>query len=359
MNARYRVSRYLSLLVLVITVHVAGTAHAVNRNDMFAELEKINVSWKDVAIKFWINDFENESDPGVLVGDRLTYRAVSDQPAFFAFILIDARGNVAALKPDATADGGISGASRTLVFPDEQQSEMGLNVIEQAEPLGKETIFLLASDQALPASVFEIGAREDYVNYGNDVDRVRALVTRLNKYADSLNLTSLRYEYYVDSDTQFSTRGIRREITERIEEVEVTTNAVVIANAEATDTVLPIKSTPIVINDINFEYDSDVLTSSGINQLEVLGSELVDRQGQDDLPRIVLTGHTDSTGPADYNMSLSEKRSAASKRFLVEEFGLPADFINTHGLGESQPITPNDTKEGRARNRRVGVEIVQ
>ncbi|MFK7857676.1 MAG: OmpA family protein [Granulosicoccus sp.] len=353
------VFRFFTVLLVASMLQFASSAYAVNRNDMFAELDNINTDWNDISVDLWINDFENNPDPGVMVGDRLTYRVETDTPAYFALILVDARGNVSVLKPDADAQSGISGPSQSLVFPNEEQSKLGLNRIEQAEPLGKETIFLLASDKPLPTSVFGIDSSSDYATYGNDLDKVKNLVGRLNSFPEPVKLASARYEYYVDSDTQFSTRGIRREISDRIEEVEVTTNAVKIANAEINPEVAPITSTPIVINDINFEYDSDVLTSSGINQLEVLGSELVDRQGQNDLPKIKLTGHTDSTGPAEYNMYLSEKRSNASKRFLVEVFGLPEESIDTYGMGESAPIAPNDTVEGRARNRRVGVEIVQ
>lgn len=68
---------------------------------------------------------------------------------------------------------------------------------------------------------------------------------------------------------------------------------------------------------------------------------------------LVLEGHTDSRGSADYNMRLSEGRAAAVKRVLIEEYGIAPNRIDTLGLGETQPIADNATSEGRAKNRRV------
>ncbi len=362
------------LIVCTIVFGFVTSAYAVNRNDVFNELEKINTSWEDVSIDVWINDFENDAEPGVLVGDELIYRVKSDKPAFFAFILVDARGNMAVLKPDALSSSGINGASQSITFPTEEQSQSGESTIKQAAPLGKESVFVLASDQHIPADVFGLDPLSDYVNYRTDLGESRALVERLNAHSDDTKMALVRYEYFVDSDTQFSTRGIRREISDRIEEVSVTVEPVKIVEAEMVGAEVDkklvseqlvqepeplVKSSPIVINDINFDHNSDVLTDRGINQLEILGSELIDLQSQNQLPKVRLTGHTDSSGSADYNMDLSKRRSMASKRFLVDELGLPEEFIDTHGMGETVAIEDNSTGAGRARNRRVEFEIIK
>ncbi|MFV8571576.1 OmpA family protein [Marinobacter sp. SBS5] len=69
--------------------------------------------------------------------------------------------------------------------------------------------------------------------------------------------------------------------------------------------------------------------------------------------RILLEGHTDSTGPSSYNQKLSKSRADAVMKVLIDHFGINADRIRTTGMGESQPIATNDTDEGRAKNRRV------
>jgi len=71
---------------------------------------------------------------------------------------------------------------------------------------------------------------------------------------------------------------------------------------------------------------------------------------------VELDGHTDSTGPAAYNLGLSERRAQAVKAHLVEN-GIAADRLTIKGFGETQPIASNDTAEGRAENRRVGFAI--
>ena len=75
-------------------------------------------------------------------------------------------------------------------------------------------------------------------------------------------------------------------------------------------------------------------------------------------PKPVVVGHTDSTGSAAYNQQLSEKRAEAVKSYLTDK-DVQSDRITTQGAGESQPIANNKTKEGRAQNRRVEIEILK
>lgn len=69
-----------------------------------------------------------------------------------------------------------------------------------------------------------------------------------------------------------------------------------------------------------------------------------------------VEGHTDSTGAAEYNQQLSERRAATVKAALVGG-GLPAPEVRTLGLGESDPIADNETDAGRAENRRVVIVV--
>jgi outer membrane protein OmpA-like peptidoglycan-associated protein len=74
--------------------------------------------------------------------------------------------------------------------------------------------------------------------------------------------------------------------------------------------------------------------------------------------RVVVEGHTDSTGSDAYNQALSERRAASVGRFLVDA-GIPASIVSTSGAGESSPVDTNDTTEGRANNRRVVIKAVR
>jgi len=70
-----------------------------------------------------------------------------------------------------------------------------------------------------------------------------------------------------------------------------------------------------------------------------------------------IIGHTDSTGDANYNQALSERRAASVSSYFVSQ-GVMQQRISTQGRGETQPIASNDTPEGRQTNRRVQIEIV-
>jgi OOP family OmpA-OmpF porin len=73
---------------------------------------------------------------------------------------------------------------------------------------------------------------------------------------------------------------------------------------------------------------------------------------------LVIEGHTDSTGPSDYNQNLSERRAEAVKGFFASK-GIPSASMTTVGYGETMPRVSNTTPEGRAVNRRVDIRIVE
>jgi outer membrane protein OmpA-like peptidoglycan-associated protein len=73
--------------------------------------------------------------------------------------------------------------------------------------------------------------------------------------------------------------------------------------------------------------------------------------------RIRVTGHTDSTGSADYNYGLSDRRAQSVGNYLASR-GIDQNRVITQGVGPDQPIASNDTDAGRAQNRRVELEIV-
>lgn len=105
--------------------------------------------------------------------------------------------------------------------------------------------------------------------------------------------------------------------------------------------------------DAFFDFDKSVLKPAGKAKL----SDLVSKLQGTDIEVVVATGHTDSIGTDAYNIKLSLRRANAVKAFLVSK-GLPADRIFVEGKGESQPVASNKTREGRAKNRRVEVEVV-
>jgi len=103
-----------------------------------------------------------------------------------------------------------------------------------------------------------------------------------------------------------------------------------------------------------FDFDSDVLKEEGKVALQALGDDIKAKSGK--VVDIDIIGHTDSTGPEDYNQGLSERRAQAVADYIIAE-GIDASIIDVSGEGESNPIASNDTREGRAENRRVDVNV--
>ena len=105
--------------------------------------------------------------------------------------------------------------------------------------------------------------------------------------------------------------------------------------------------------DAFFDFDKAVLKPEGKAKLDDLASKV----GGINLEVVIAVGHTDSTGAAKYNQSLSVRRAEAVKAYLVSK-GIESNRIYTEGKGLTQPVADNATREGRAKNRRVEVEVV-
>lgn len=106
-------------------------------------------------------------------------------------------------------------------------------------------------------------------------------------------------------------------------------------------------------DNLQFETAKAVILESSFESLEELAEYLVNNPTF----RIKIAGHTDSQGAAQSNLILSKKRAEAVRDFLVQR-GVSADRIIVQYFGEEQPVDTNDTPEGRARNRRVEMEII-
>ena len=105
--------------------------------------------------------------------------------------------------------------------------------------------------------------------------------------------------------------------------------------------------------DAFFDFDKSVLKPEGKAKLDDLASKL---QGMN-LEVIIAVGHTDSIGTDAYNQKLSVRRAEAVKGYLVSK-GIEANRVYTEGKGEKQPVADNKTAAGRAKNRRVEIEVV-
>jgi outer membrane protein OmpA-like peptidoglycan-associated protein len=101
-----------------------------------------------------------------------------------------------------------------------------------------------------------------------------------------------------------------------------------------------------------FGFDSDVVQGNARANLTNLAESL--RQYPD--TEVLIVGHTDNVGRADYNEGLSLRRANAARQFLISQ-GVQSNRIRTEGMGLREPVASNETEAGRAQNRRVEVAV--
>jgi len=109
----------------------------------------------------------------------------------------------------------------------------------------------------------------------------------------------------------------------------------------------------VVLKNVQFESNSSELTSGSSESLD----KVVNAMNEYDQLRIEIQAHTDNSGEAAYNLSLSEKRANSVRDYLIAK-GVAANRMAVKGFGETQPIADNSTRDGRATNRRVELKVI-
>lgn len=110
----------------------------------------------------------------------------------------------------------------------------------------------------------------------------------------------------------------------------------------------------IVLQGAKFGFDSAELTAEGRTILDEQAAVL---EEETDI-KVEIAGHTDSTGPEAHNQGLSEERAKSVEEYLISK-GISADRLKAVGYGQSRPIAPNDTRDGRIINRRVELKVLE
>jgi len=105
--------------------------------------------------------------------------------------------------------------------------------------------------------------------------------------------------------------------------------------------------------DAFFDFDKSTLKPEARAKMD----DLVDKTKGIALEVVIAVGHTDAIGANAYNQKLSTARANAVKDYLVSK-GIEKNRVYTEGKGENQPVADNKTREGRAKNRRVEIEVV-
>ena len=109
---------------------------------------------------------------------------------------------------------------------------------------------------------------------------------------------------------------------------------------------------PVDVYGIYFDFNSATVRPESDVVLKQIADVLHDHPDW----KLLIAGHTDNIGNADFNLGLSQRRAGAVKDALVSRYGIAADRLTTNGYGATRPVASNDTLEGRALNRRVELQ---
>ena len=105
---------------------------------------------------------------------------------------------------------------------------------------------------------------------------------------------------------------------------------------------------------VNFGFDKAVLTKEDKDQLDTFAAQL----GTAKSYILEVTGGTDSTGNADYNYQLSQRRADAVVQYLASKYQIEPRMFYLIGIGKDKEVADNTTREGRAKNRRVDIRLL-
>lgn len=111
---------------------------------------------------------------------------------------------------------------------------------------------------------------------------------------------------------------------------------------------------PLSDLDVTFRFDKATLTSSDKKKLDSFASNLTSARGY----ILEVTGGTDSTGDANYNYQLSQRRADAVVNYLAAKYNIPPHKFYLIGIGKDQAVASNRTAAGRAQNRRVNIKLM-
>jgi outer membrane protein OmpA-like peptidoglycan-associated protein len=105
---------------------------------------------------------------------------------------------------------------------------------------------------------------------------------------------------------------------------------------------------------VNFGFDKAALTKTDKTQLDEFASQMTNTKGY----ILEVTGGTDSVGSKEYNYDLSQRRAEAVVQYLASKYNVPAHKFYLIGIGKDQEVAPNSTAAGRAKNRRVEIQLL-
>jgi outer membrane protein OmpA-like peptidoglycan-associated protein len=323
-----RLFALLSLLPALSTISSPANAEMPDpTRATLATLEKIEQS-DALGLQTWI---EGSVANQVRVGERMDFHFQSNQDVYLTTLYIDANGAMTILHGGDPSHRIHAGQVTSFPTPDSGQS-----LVAEA-PLGRETVFAIATLEPLPREMFAHNEQKRLVTLERPED-ARHFAQRLADYLSvlpegSVDVASFSQEIIAASTPQ------RYASSQIVEHFTTQTRSL---------------RRPKLDLDIQFEFGSDRLTPAARQDLDELGRALEHPALKN--RHFELSGHTDDVGSAAYNMELSKKRAKSARNYLMSRYDIEPEAIRSAGYGEGRPIVQGDSDEARRRNRRVVIE---
>ena len=238
----------------------------------------------------------------------------------------------------AVSADGYNDATFTVEIPD-------TGIVEQKFPL-----------KAVPKK----GVVEVYIIDGEDNPLAGVSVNVAGPTTDSFTTGSDgKFEFETDAGKHKLSASKEGFMSKRMKvdaEVDTKTKVQIQLRAKPKKSLIVVKKNKIRIKrKIHFEVDSDVIKSNSFALLDEIADLLINNA---EIKLVQVQGHTDNRGKREYNVDLSERRARSVKSYLVEA-GVERGRLEYKGFGPGKPVSPNVTRRGRARNRRVEFHILE
>jgi len=222
---RKNLSIAIALGLFVSMMSIADITHSANRNDIYKVLLDTQPTW-NIQSEVWIN--ANEPDPSVRIGDSVVFSLSSTDYAYYQLFVVDSKGSTTILVPDELDSSFFPTKSFVYPplpdgcqFPLSEACIRGNNLIQQEGPVGKESVFMLATDRKIPGYVFGIKKGQDAIMVAGGVDGVKVALEAFKTYVarNNIRYTTEAYSYAVDSDTQYTTRSLKSTFNARLSQI--------------------------------------------------------------------------------------------------------------------------------------------
>ncbi len=318
-------ARKLAETALLSLVFVAGSAIAGTRTETMSVLDNIQPSWADSQLKVWLND---GSGKDLKIGDEFIFHFAANNDCYLSIFHVDSHGVATILMPNSGAAGNKLLAGKQRSFP----AATDAFSLQAEPPLGLENFLVACTDQPLDSQQL-IGNADAAVFEATDAAGKARQFARMTE-GRKVALARLNSRVVGRSDeSEYNSRDIVNFFTTRTRSIQ----------------------RPKLDLHIQFDYDSADLTADSKQVLTSFAEALNDKELLN--MSFVVGGHTDSTGPDEYNKDLSLQRANAVKQYLAAEMSIDESRLSVVGHGESEPLEENSSDSGRAMNRRVEFEM--